>query len=98
MGGNYLRAKKVVAQIHKGDWVGRYNPHSRSTLTIKNREGTEIWVGNTSFDCHVHNSDATNAFGFIYRHWVWWVAQGIRKESTKRGRQDEQAAIAKLFD
>lgn len=87
---NYERAKKVVDEIKQGLWKGDYNPRGNDTMTISREDGVEIWVNNLSFNCCGYKPLTFNAFGYFWRHWVWFAAQGIRKEATRKARRVEK--------
>lgn len=90
---NYERAKKVVDEIKQGLWKGDYNHYGDDTITISREDGVEIWVTNLSFNCHIHSPVKFNAFGYFWRHWVWFAAQGIRKEATIKARKAKKDRI-----
>lgn len=71
----FRNARTVIAQIRAGEWK-RINEwkvgwkHNGECVWMRN--GQELWVRNGPFFCDLYPN--RNAFGFLWRHWVWWAA------------------------
>lgn len=73
-------AKIVIQQISDGEWEFNYNPmtgHCCNAIRLNRK----LWVGNGGWFVDV---DDSNAFGLIFRHYVWWAA-------ARRARLSEDA-------
>lgn len=80
----------VIGQIKRGEWDFIYNPMT-NCCCVARRGIRELWVGNEGFFCDV---DGMNAFGLIFRHWVWLAA--ARKSRQVIDRQNRHLGIPDL--
>ena len=76
----YYNAKTVIKQIRLGEWKPVYNELCLESLNA-HRVGFELWLGNGAWFCDIEEIGRyglagvkVNAFGLIFRHWVWWAA------------------------
>lgn len=92
--GNFIQrwrnAKAVARQIRNNEWKFYYNNIEKICCTAR-RNDHELWVANGGFFCDVDNK---NAFGFLFRHYVWWAA--ARKARKQEDRQNKQSSIPDL--
>ena len=94
--GNYRRAKQVIAEIKQGLWVPRYN-NLMDTHPTAYLNGHALWLSNGPAFCDIED---LNAFGYLFRHWVWFAAAGklyrdANKANNKRLKQKKQ--LDKIF-
>ncbi len=88
----FKNAKAVIKQLKDGEWKFRYNVLSGKCLTA-DRGDDELWVGDGASFTDVNES---NAFGLVFRHWVWWAAaRGATKAANKAAIEDR---TPKLYD
>jgi len=72
----YGNARKVVAQIKRGEWIPEYNEYDDSHITAYCGE-YELWIGSGGFFCEITEISGKRcrpAFGLFWRHYVWWAA------------------------
>lgn len=90
----YRNARAVVKQIKAGEWEVWYNPQSLEHLKAR-RKGVVLWIGSGGFFCttmvtHLNDIDA---FGLIFRHYVWWGAARKLKRDADRKVKDEKTFV-----
>jgi len=89
----FKNAKIVIQQLRNGEWEFRYNSLCGHCCTA-DREGRELWVSNGAWFVDV---DDSNAFGLIFRHWIWWAAaRKARYQADKRLRPESN--VPKLYE
>lgn len=86
----YQNARAVVQQIRNGEWAFQYNSLC-DLCCVAHRGEREMWVGNGGFFLDV---DHSNAFGLIFRHYVWWAA--ARKARHQEDRRNQFREIPDL--
>lgn len=90
---HWKNAQAVIKQIKNGEWILRWNPISNEHLTAKRVNGhsscekDELWLGNGGFFVDVNNK---NAFGLLFRHYVWWAA--ARKFKARADRKHQKTS------
>ena len=78
----YKNAIAVTKQLKQGEWKfaesrGSIRPNGLPFALC--RGDYDLWIANGSFFCDIQESKTnveTNAFGLIFRHYVWWF--GVR--------------------
>jgi len=89
----FKNAQIVIQQLKNGEWEFHYNRLVGRCCTA-HREGRGLWVSNGAWFVDV---DGTNAFGFVFRHWVWWAAaRKARLQADKRLRPVSN--VPKLYE
>jgi len=80
----FKNARGAVSQIKRGEWeIGSFDGSDLYTIR---RGDYEIWVANGAFFCEViryQNSRCAPAFGYLFRHYVWWAASRKVKVNFK---------------
>jgi len=66
----WKNARAVIKQLRNNEWAFNFNEIENDYLTAKRNE-RRLWLGNGAFFCDV---DDANAFGYLFRHYVWWSA------------------------
>ena len=90
----FKNAKAVIEQIRNGEWEFLYNPLSQKHCRAE-REGRVLWISNGSWYCDV---DDCNAFGLLFRHWVWWAAaRKATKEANGKYSKPKPKRELKLY-
>jgi hypothetical protein len=90
----FQRARLVIQQIKNGEWIPRYNDIDSGHLTA-HRNGVELWIGNGAWFCDIKE---TNAFGYVFRHYVWWAAaRKLKRDADKNKKyQNENERYSKI--
>lgn len=71
----YLTARKVIAEIKNGEWISEYLIDEKCYLVTKG--DFTLWLANGPWFCDLEwnrnsvDSECINAFGLLFRHWVW---------------------------
>ena len=76
---NYKNAKRVIEQIKNGEWY--FHVNSLGDCYIATRGSRELQVGGKGSRCDI---DYMNAFGLLFRHWVWHAAAKHEKIKAKK--------------
>ena len=84
---NYKNAKAVIQQIKNNEWDFEISDYSERCYFGK-KDGLQLWVSNGGFFCDIHKlniagSIETNAFGYLFRHWVWFAAAKQAKNKSE---------------
>jgi hypothetical protein len=70
----WQRARLVVKQLRSGEWTPVFNKYSDAHITAE-RNDCELWIAAGPWFLDIIQYDKnTNAFGLIFRHYVWWAA------------------------
>ena len=67
----YKNVKVVIEQINRGEW--ELNDGHECILV---RKRFKLWIDDGPFFCDFYKPHRPNAFGWIFRHWVWFA--GVR--------------------
>jgi len=77
----YKNAIAVTKQLKQGEWKfpDSVSVRPNGLPFALCRGDYDLWIANGSFYCDIQESKTsadTNAFGLIFRHYVWWF--GVR--------------------
>lgn len=93
-------ARAVVKQIKRGEWSLEFNSTTNSCCTASRNE-LELWVGNGGYFCELSEASRlrSNAFGPLFRHYVWWAAarRAVRNENIKCRRERSLALLSSVL-
>jgi len=67
----YKNARKCIDQINNGEWVPSVHANN-GIYTSAFRKDKELWLAYGAFFCEI--SEPAPHFGWLWRHYVWWVA------------------------
>lgn len=91
----FQNARAVIRQIKNGEWEFRFNELVGHCCTA-HRNGRELWVSNGGFFTDV---DRSNAFGLLFRHYVWWAAAwSARLKADKKYKLGKKSPIPDLVE
>lgn len=76
----WRNARAVSKQLQGGEWEFRYNELCGHCCTAR-RNDLELWVGSGAWFCEIRGTDA---FGLIFRHYVWYAAARRARKSADR--------------
>ncbi len=92
----FRNAKAVIRQIKDDEWKVRENGIDGIHYSARRGEFI-LWLANGAFFCDLQDADSRkdrNAFGLIWRHWVWWAA--ARKLKREADAKSIRSSIPRL--